>query len=156
MIVCPEYALRYRMEAVEHIGSGIKRSRSLCREYNMADPCLEVSDHWFTVSFPRAGEQKNKTTTITGPERQPGTKLGLSRDQVEVMRNCVNVSAIGELTAVLGRTNRTKFRDRVLTPLLNAGLVEMTIPDKPRSSKQQYQLTLLGRQILTQQDQEQT
>lgn len=72
------------------------------------------------------------------------------------MRNCLNANAIGDLMTVLGRSNRTKFRDRVLTPLLNAGLVEMTIPDKPRSSKQQYQLTPLGRQLLTQQDQERT
>jgi len=92
MIVCPGNAMLYRMEAVEHIGSGIKRIRSLCREYNVPNPRLEVSDHWFTVSFPRPGEQKNKTTTITEAERQPGTKLGLSRDQVEVMRNCLNAN----------------------------------------------------------------
>jgi hypothetical protein len=39
---------------------------------------------------------------------------------------------------VLGRANRTKFRDQVLNPLLDAGLVEMTVPDKLRSSKQKY------------------
>jgi ATP-dependent DNA helicase RecG len=50
--------------------------------------------------------------------------------------------------AVVGRTNRTKFRDQVLNPLLEAGLVEMTIPDKPRSSKQKYRLTEKGRQVL--------
>jgi len=50
--------------------------------------------------------------------------------------------------AVLGRTNRTKFRDQVLTPLLEARLVEMTVPDKPRSSKQRYRLTARGREFL--------
>jgi DNA-binding PadR family transcriptional regulator len=49
---------------------------------------------------------------------------------------------------ICGRTNRTKFRDQVLRPLLDAGLLEMTIPDKPRSSKQQYRITDAGRQIL--------
>jgi len=43
-----------------------------------------------------------------------------------------------------GRANRTKFRDQLLSPLLEAGLVEMTHPDKPRSSKQRYRLTERG------------
>ena len=49
----------------------------------------------------------------------------------------------------LGRTNRTKFRQQVLAPLLEAGWIEMTIPDKPRSSKQEYQLTPAGRRFLS-------
>jgi hypothetical protein len=47
-----------------------------------------------------------------------------------------------------GRTDRTKFRDQVIAPLLEAGLLEMTIPDKPRSSKQQYRITEAGRAAL--------
>lgn len=47
-----------------------------------------------------------------------------------------------------GRTDRTKFRDQVVAPLLEAGLLEMTIPDKPRSSKQQYCTTETGRAAL--------
>jgi hypothetical protein len=38
-----------------------------------------------------------------------------------------------ELMAITGRSDRTKFRHEVLNPLQEAGLVEMTIPDKPRS-----------------------
>lgn len=49
---------------------------------------------------------------------------------------------------ILDRTNKTKFRDHVLAPLLNAGLVEMTIPEKPRSSKQKYRLTRQGLSFL--------
>jgi len=33
-----------------------------------------------------------------------------------------------------------------LQPALDGSFVEMTIPDKPRSSKQRYRLTELGRQ----------
>ena len=49
-----------------------------------------------------------------------------------------------------GRSDRTKFRNQVLRPLLDAGLIEMTIPDKPTSSKQKYRLTEMGKQILNQ------
>lgn len=51
---------------------------------------------------------------------------------------------------VAGGTDRTKFRNQVLRPLLDAGLVEMTIPNKPTSSKQKYRLTERGKQILDQ------
>jgi ATP-dependent DNA helicase RecG len=44
-------------------------------------------------------------------------------------------------------SDRTKFRNHVLTPLLDAGLIEMTIPDKPRSSLQKYRLTEKGKQL---------
>ena len=36
----------------------------------------------------------------------------------------------------------------VLKPLLDSGLLEMTIPDKPRSSKQRYRLTEKGSRYL--------
>jgi ATP-dependent DNA helicase RecG len=48
----------------------------------------------------------------------------------------------------LDADQHTKFRDQVLNPLLEEGLVEMTIPDKPRSSKQRYRLTDKGRRVL--------
>ena len=50
--------------------------------------------------------------------------------------------------AVADRTNRTKFRDQVIKPMLADGLLEMTIPDKPTSSKQRYRITEKGRNML--------
>lgn len=47
-----------------------------------------------------------------------------------------------------GLKNETRFRDQVVAPLLDAGLLEMTVPDKPRSSKQQYRITGAGRVLL--------
>ncbi len=79
---------------------------------------------------------------------QVGTRSGPGRDQVEILRKCESDQAIGDLMEVLGRSNRTKFRDQVLKPMLEAGWLEMTIPDKPTSSKQKYRLTSLGRNIL--------
>jgi len=85
---------------------------------------------------------------------QVGTKLGLSRDQVKFLDKCLRDSPIGELMALAGRTNRTKFRDQVLNPLLKAGFIEMTIPEKPNSSKQRYRTTVAGRSVLVNSDKE--
>jgi len=43
-----------------------------------------------------------------------------------------------ELIALVGLKHRPTFRDNYLTPALKLGLIEMTIPDKPNSSKQMY------------------
>jgi ATP-dependent DNA helicase RecG len=45
-------------------------------------------------------------------------------------------------------TNRTKFRNKYIIPFLDLGLLEMTQPDKPNSSKQQYYLTSKGKTLL--------
>lgn len=52
-----------------------------------------------------------------------------------------------ELMTFVGRSNRSKFREQVLAPLLASGVVEMTVPDKPNSSKQRYRLTAVGRAL---------
>ncbi|MEX0713214.1 MAG: hypothetical protein WD278_12740 [Pirellulales bacterium] len=44
--------------------------------------------------------------------------------------------------------DREHFRLAYLEPLLGAGWLEMTIPDKPRSSKQRYRTTEAGQRLL--------
>ena len=80
--------------------------------------------------------------------RKNGTKSGLSRDQVEILRNCLKDKGITNLMDVLKRSNRTKFRNQVLNPLLEENFIEMTIPGKLTSSKQKYRLTDKGIQFL--------
>ena len=77
-----------------------------------------------------------------------GAKWGLSEVQVHILEIAMVPKSIQELMAPSGRTNRTKFRDQVLAPLLETGLLEMTSPDKPRSSRQEYRTTAAGRAAL--------
>lgn len=55
-----------------------------------------------------------------------------------------------QLKEALGLKDDEHFRKSYLLPALEAGLIEMTIPDKPRSSKQKYRLTDKGRQMMGQ------
>ena len=52
-----------------------------------------------------------------------------------------------ELMDALGLRDRRHFARAYLQPCLDAGLIEMTLPDKPRSRTQQYRLTILSRQV---------
>ena len=46
--------------------------------------------------------------------------------------------------------HRAHFNHIYLLPALRAGLIEMTIPGKPRSSRQRYRLTPAGSEYLKQ------
>ena len=76
---------------------------------------------------------------------ETGTKLALSRHQVEILEMCRNERRLITLMAITARTDRTKFRNQVLKPLFDAAFIEMTLPEKPRSSKQRYRLTPKGK-----------
>lgn len=56
-----------------------------------------------------------------------------------------------DLQAVMGLKNADHFRRAYLTPAMAAGLLEMTAPHSPRSTKQRYRLTAQGRQWLASQ-----
>lgn len=128
----------YRAGIIERWGLGTLNILDWCKENGNPPPVWK--------------EQAGSVYVLFRPpvleEDQVGTKLGLSRDQVEILRNCVKERALTELMTVIGRSNRTKFRHQVLKPLMENGLLEMTIPDKPRSSKQHYRITEKGRRVL--------
>lgn len=130
------FGMLHRMEAVEHIGSGIRRIRNLCSDYGVAEPQIDVSEHWFTVTFPRLGVQVENQQPESTPHVTPHvTKLILS---------LVGEMNRDELMKKVGLKDRKYFMGSYLKPAFDAGFVEMTIPDKPRSRVQCYRLTQRG------------
>ena len=47
------FSMLYRMKLVEQIGSGIRRIHDPCLEHGVAEPAIQVSPNWLTVTFPR-------------------------------------------------------------------------------------------------------
>ena len=70
-----------------------------------------------------------------------GTKKGLSKDHLKILRNCKNESSAIELMKILNRTNKSKFKNVIINPLVENGFFELTNPDKPKSPTQKYRLT---------------
>ena len=61
-------------------------------------------------------------------------------EQVERLLDAIGDDIVSskELMERLGIKHRPNFRDKYLLPAIKLGLIEMTIPDKPNSSKQKY------------------
>ncbi|MFN8740551.1 MAG: Fic family protein [Pirellula sp.] len=57
----------------------------------------------------------------------------------------------GEIMGAMGLKDEKHFRNHYQQTAIATGLIEMTIPDKPKSSKQRYRLTSLGKAILASQ-----
>jgi ATP-dependent DNA helicase RecG len=162
------FSLFYRMNLVEKIGSGVQRIRDLCREYGVTDPKFDVSENWVTVVFHRVsgGEKMESKEQATGevllqPESEAQVEaqeaqveaqeaqVPLQKWEIAMLRICAGQMATGkELLEVAGYSSRTGNFKRGLEKPLYLGLLEMTIPEKPRSSKQRYRLSEAGKRVI--------
>ena len=129
----------YRRGLIEQWGRGTNRIVELSVKAGNPEPEFEETAGWVVVRFrPAAGKTIGE---VTG---QVGTKSGLSRDQVAILSKCLEECSLKDIMTLAGRSNRTKFREQVVKPLLGAELLEMTVPDKPQSRLQKYRLTEKG------------
>jgi ATP-dependent DNA helicase RecG len=109
----------------------------------------------------KLGLSRDQVGTKSGPSRdQAGTKQALSRHQIgtkskpswdqviQILDICKKPQSVQEIMKQIKWSNRTKFRNKFINPLLDTAFIQMTIPDKPNSSKQQYQITERGEAFL--------
>lgn len=101
--------------------------RDACEEHGVAESDGNVSADRFTVTFARP--------EAATPQVTPQTKRLVSEMRAEMNRS--------EVMAELGLTDRNHFPASCIRPALEASSVEMTIPDRLRSSAQRYRLTEL-------------
>ena len=132
----------HRTGAVVVWGRGTNRVIEACRAYGIA----RLSSPTRPVSSP--SPSRRPSFQMWRARSQVGPKSVLSASQVQVLEVASEPKSMPELMAPFGLKNKTRFRDQVVAPLLDAGLLEMTIPDKPRSSRQQYRATAAGRAAL--------
>ncbi len=137
---------------VEEWGSGYKRIKEACHRGGYPEPQWEELGNVLRVTF-----YPHPEVATVAPS---GTKSGLSRDQVgtkfeldlemsAIIDLCRNPKTVTELMKVIRWKNRTKFRQKYITPLIENDLLGMTIPEKPKSSKQRYKITELGLKLLS-------
>jgi predicted HTH transcriptional regulator len=152
------------LDLIEQWGSGVRRMFKEAEVLGLPQP--EIIEVGMRVRFivylaeslvlpSEIRTSKEQVGTKPGLSRdQVGTKLKLNNDQIKVLHACVNESGITELMNVAGRSNRTKFRNQVLNPLLSNELIEMTQPYSPKSPTQKYRLRAKGKDFLSKEGQE--
>ncbi len=142
----PLYLTKY----IERMGTGTGDMIKRCRNVGLDEPEFALTDG-FVVTIRRKPELAFKavggiTEEVTG--QVPG-KYRASTGQVQRLLSVFeDKHSREELQTRLGLKHRDSFVDSYLKPALKSGLIEMTIPDKPRSSKQKYRLTEKGKRFL--------
>ncbi len=138
------------LDLIEQWGSGVSRMFKEAEALGLPQP--EIIEVGMRVRFIVYLAEP----LILTPKTKPG------RDQVDTQSPTQSDSLVqklllalkdgdkssGALRSVLGIKHRPTFRDNYLHPALDADLIEMTIPEKPSSSKQKYRLTDKGRAAL--------
>ena len=118
----------------------------LKKEESIEEPVISQSEDW-TKEIKRSqkiGQEVEQLSFIYADDNDNlilGTKKGLSLDHLKVLRNCKNESSAIELMEILNRTNKSKFKNAIINPLIENGFFELTNPDKPKSPTQKYRLT---------------
>ena len=123
-------------------GTGIPKILREIKKNRSPEPIFHTDNDrtFFLVEFPvhpvfaESLKQKEVTTEVT--------------TEVKRLLNVMTGDhSRKELQEMLRLKNAEHFRKAYLFPAITAGLVEMTLPDKPKSRLQRYRLTENGRAL---------
>ena len=152
--------LLHRIALIEKAGTGIRRMREDARKHKCPEPKFTVNG-FFTATFWPNVEIARKitpqgTTQVTGQvTEQVGEQVGEQvseqvNEQVTILKFCSTPKRKQDILAYLGLKPVYMNFKRHIQPLVEQWFLEMTFPDKPRSPKQSYRTTDLGRKVLDQ------
>jgi len=120
----------------DELGSGMRNSYKYTKMYSGGEPSFAEADV-FTTVIPLS----EAATATVGPTTQDTHQVApqdVDQRLVELTEFCSMPRSKREMMNYLGFTDSKNFRERYLVPLLEAGKIEMTIPDKPNSKNQKY------------------
>ena len=118
----------------------------LKKEESIEEPVINQSKDW-TKEIKRSqkiGQEVEQLSFFYDNNNDSlilGTKKGLSRDHLIILKNCKNENSAIYLMKILNRTNKSKFKNTIINPLVENGFFELTNPDKPKNPTQKYRLT---------------
>ncbi len=117
---------------IERYGTGFVRIREFLSDYPEISLKVEEMGDFFKVALVH-------TPHVTPP---------ITPHVERLLVLCEKPAGREDLQGELGIKDRKYFYEAYLKPALKAGLLELTIPEKPRSKLQQYRLSEAGRQWL--------
>lgn len=124
---------------IERYRGGMPRILAACAEAGLPAPVPEEAQGGFRMVFKQSERAAPATDQVT-PQVTP---------QVQRLLHVLHGDCSREaLMGLVGLKDREHFRSACLAPALTAGLVEMTLPNKPNSRLQRYRLTAKGSTVL--------
>ncbi len=134
----------FRAGLIEAWGRGIERIMEACTNASVPPPTFrdEPTGLWIEFRFPiQPGTDKPAQV-----EAQVEAQVSLTDREWDILVACGTGEMTGkDLARVAGYQTRTGNFKKGLRRLVELGLVELTIPDKPTSSRQRYRITPKGR-----------
>ncbi len=133
--------------------------RNEIAEYPEIELVFQEVGNAFQVQFRKkapAGAKETPTGLLTADQRTSTgqvpdkyrTSCMTEPDMLKFLEYCQTARSVKEMMHRLGLKHRETFLKNYLNPLIQTGLIIMTIPDKPRSPKQRYVITPEGRKSL--------
>lgn len=134
----------FRAGLIEAWGRGIERILESCASARVPRPDFRYDSTglWAEFRFPPQPEPGRQAQV----EAQVEAQVALTDRDWDVLIACGTGEMTGkDLARVAGYQTRTGNFKKGLQRLVELGLVELTIPDKPTSSRQRYRITPKGR-----------
>jgi len=130
------------LDLIEQWGSGMKKIRDEMENYPELE--LRINELGNAAQFQFIKINYVKTAHDTGHDAKYIAK------QVKKLILAIEIAELSrkEIFEKLNIKHKPTFREDYLNPSRDAGLVEMTIPDKPQSKLQKYRLTAKGKRLL--------
>jgi predicted HTH transcriptional regulator len=132
----------YLTKYIERMGTGVGDMIERCRDAGLLEPEFYLTDGFVTIIRRRPELALKAVTPQVTPQVTPPVEVLL-----RLLDSCGALSN-AEVRKGLGLKDRKHVDERYLEPALADGLVELTIPDKPRSRLQKYRLTEKGKTLI--------
>lgn len=141
------------MQWAEELGSGVRNLFKFARAFGGQDPILlEESIFRVTVMLPPGPQTVSSAAQAeSGAESRAESEAESPQRRLLVALSATPLSKV-ELARQLGQATVSGALNRLVRRMLDAGLIEYTLPAKPNSRLQQYRLTAAGRAHLNLQD----
>jgi ATP-dependent DNA helicase RecG len=121
-------------------GRGIEKIIEACKKEGLPAPEFDDSKGFRVTLY--------SETPALAKRKDAGDTREVTTEVKRLLKVISGEQTKKELKTLLKLRNDEHFRKAYLTPAIKLGFIEMTIPDKPRSSKQRYRLTDKGREYI--------
>lgn len=130
----------HRANFIEKLGTGIKRINTEIKNAGLEKAEFDVDDNWFTITFKRKVVETREGNNTKGES--------LSERDIKILNYCIEPRKRNQVLEHIGYSNDYRAFKSYVIPLMEKKYLSFTLPDSPRSSKQEYVTTDFGKTFL--------